>query len=432
MGIHDTEGGPTMATAANSESSASAFSGDLKAQTLASTWSDYLGRVKGGDMGVLPALGGLLTMVVIFTALRPETFLSPLNLANLTTQAGSVCVLALALIPILIIGEIDLSAAVAGSTLATIATVLIETHHWPWTLALLTMVGLGTIWGLLVGLAVTRLGIPSFIVTLAVFLALQGVLLKLVGEGVSLAITNEYILGVENSNLPVWLGWVMVVLVAGGAAIAQLLAWKKKNDRGVQRPPLALVGLRIAGLTAALVTLTAVMSIDRSANASVTLAGIPYVVPLVIILLLLWTFIFGHTAYGRHVYAVGGNAEAARRAGINVSRVRISVFALCTVMAGIAGLIDASRLSSVSPQSGTGTELLYAIGAAVIGGASLFGGRGKMRDGILGGLVIAMIPNGLGLLNQLSYVNYLVTGGVLLLAATVDAASRRRRGSVGR
>jgi D-xylose transport system permease protein len=174
-----------------------------------------------------------------------------------------------------------------------------------------------------------------------------------------------------------------------------------------------------------------ILNANRARVPTVVVAGVPYVVPIVAVLLVFWTFVLGRTAYGRHVYAVGGNAEAARRAGIDVIRIRISVFAICSAMAALSGIVAASRLNAVTPDAGAGNTLLYAVGAAVIGGTSLFGGRGRPRDAIIGGLVIATIDNGLGLMGFDAYVNYLVTGGVLLLAASVDAISRRRRSATG-
>ena len=189
--------------------------------------------------------------------------------------------------------------------------------------------------------------------------------------------------------------------------------------------------VKIGVLSVILLAATYLLNRNRARTAIVELAGIPYVVPLVAVLLVVWTFVFTRTTYGRHVYAVGGNREAARRAGINVDAIRISVFVICTSMAAVSGIVAASRLNSVTPGSGGGNTLLYAVGAAVIGGTSLFGGRGQIRDAIIGGLVIATIANGLGLLDQSAYVNFIVTGGVLLLAASVDAISRRRRAATG-
>jgi D-xylose transport system permease protein len=214
-------------------------------------------------------------------------------------------------------------------------------------------------------------------------------------------------------------------------AAVTLNSYRVKVAAQLARPPLALVLVKIAGLSAILLVATYLLNQNRARTVLIELAGIPYVVPLVGLLLLLWTFVFTKTTYGRHVYAVGGNREAARRAGINVNRIRISVFVICTCMAAISGIVAASRLNSVTPGSGGGNVLLYAVGAAVIGGTSLFGGHGQIRDAIIGGLVIATIANGLGLLDQSAYVNFIVTGGVLLLAASVDAVSRRRRAATG-
>ena len=188
---------------------------------------------------------------------------------------------------------------------------------------------------------------------------------------------------------------------------------------------------RVIGLAVILLVFTYILNANRARVPGITVAGIPYVVPIVGVLLVFWTFVLGRTSYGRHVYAVGGNAEAARRAGIDVPRIRITVFMICSSMAALSGIIAASRLNAVTPDAGAGNTLLYAVGAAVIGGTSLFGGKGKVRDAIIGGLVIATIDNGLGLLGLQAYVNYLVTAGVLLLAASVDAISRRRRSATG-
>ncbi|HZB18598.1 MAG TPA: ABC transporter permease, partial [Blastococcus sp.] len=211
-----------------------------------------------------------------------------------------------------------------------------------------------------------------------------------------------------------------------------LWRYRSLKARGLVHQPLGLVIIKIAVLAAIVLGVTALLSANRAPNPELfTIAGIPWVLPVVVALLLFWTFILTKTRFGRHLYAVGGNAEAARRAGINVRRIRIMAFVICSSMAAVSGLLLASYVGKVSPGSGGGNVLLYAVGAAVIGGTSLFGGRGRAIDGVIGGLVIATIPNGLGLLNQASYINFLVTGGVLLLAASVDAISRRRRSSAG-
>ena len=188
---------------------------------------------------------------------------------------------------------------------------------------------------------------------------------------------------------------------------------------------------RVSAVAAVVFGVTVVLSVNRSVNPSVEIRGIPYVLPLVLVLLVVATVVLTRTSYGRHIYAVGGNAEAARRAGISVDRIRVSVFVVCSSLAALSGIIAASYAGKVSASSGAGNTLLYAVGAAVIGGTSLFGGRGRAIDAVIGGVVVATIANGLGLLNQSSYINFLVTGGVLLLAASVDAISRRRRSSSG-
>ena len=287
--------------------------------------------------------------------------------------------------------------------------------------------------GLAIGSLVSFLGIPSFVVTLAFFLALQAVPLKLIGSGGSLRFNDAVLRGLSIKNVPVTAGWIAAVLIVrrlrrrsrcGATARCRPRAWSTSPSAwwssGSPSSPRSSSGL------------TALLSANRAPNPdSSTSAASRGWLPVVIALLLFWTFVLTRTRFGRHLYAVGGNAEAARRAGINVRRVRIMAFVICSSMAAISGLLAASYTGKVSPGSGGGNELLYAVGAAVIGGTSLFGGRGRAIDAVIGGLVIATIPNGLGLLNQASYINFLVTGGVLLLAASVDAISRRRRSSAG-
>jgi D-xylose transport system permease protein len=390
----------------------------------------YVGRIRAGDMGSLPAVLGLVVLFVVFS-LASDRFLIALNLANLITQAGAICVLAMGLVPVLLLGDIDLSAGVAGGLAAGIAALAIVDHGQSWTVAVLAAVLSGAVMGLVIGLFVAKLGIPSFVVTLAFFLGLQGILLKLIGEGGSVRVSDEVIRGITIDNLSVTGGWILAVAVSVGYAALTLNRHRVQVIRGLQHLPLSVVLIKIAGIVAVSLGVTAVLNVNRSRNPNFPIEGIPYVLPLVAALLVLWTFVFTRTRYGRHVYAVGGNREAARRAGINVDRIRVSVFVICTSMAAISGIIAASNAGKVSPSSGGGNVLLYAVGAAVIGGTSLFGGKGKVSDAVIGGVVIATIANGLGLLNQASWINYVVTGGVLLLAAGVDAVSRRRRSVSG-
>ncbi|MDZ4270657.1 MAG: hypothetical protein U1D00_34150 [Mycobacterium sp.] len=285
--------------------------------------------------------------------------------------------------------------------------------------------------GVLIGVLRAKLGIPSFVVTLAFFLGLQGVPLKLIGEGGSVRVDDPVIRGITINNLSLTAGWIIALAVVVGFGALEAYRYRSKKSLGLAHSPLGVVVARVAGVAAVTLGVTYVLSVNRSVNPNVEIRGIPYVLPMILVLLIVLTLVLNRTSYGRHIYAVGGNAEAARRAGIPVDRIRVSVFVVCSSLAALSGIIAASYAGKVSASSGAGNTLLYAVGAAVIGGTSLFGGRGRAVDAVIGGVVVATIANGLGLLNQSSYINFLVTGGVLLLAASVDAISRRRRSSTG-
>ncbi|WP_341923749.1 ABC transporter permease [Nocardioides psychrotolerans] len=422
-----TVGSDTPAKVADSD-----FASDShQSATIADSARDYLNRLRGGDMGSLPAILGLIFLFVVFSSLN-DRFLTTYNMANLVVQAGSICVLAMGLVFVLLLGEIDLSAGVAGGAAATITALILIDYDLSWWIATLAGIAVGAVIGVVIGALVSTLGIPSFVVTLAFFLALQAVPLKLIGSGGSLRFNDEVLRGLSIKNVPVTAGWIAAVAIVVLFAALSLWRYRSLSARGLVHPPLALVVLQIAGLGIIVLGLTALLSSNRAPNPDIfVISGIPWVLPVVVALLLFWTFVLTRTRFGRHLYAVGGNAEAARRAGINVTRIKVTAFVICSSMAAISGLLAASYTGKVSPGSGGGNELLYAVGAAVIGGTSLFGGRGRAMDAIVGGLVIATIPNGLGLLNQASYINFLVTGGVLLLAASVDAISRRRRSAAG-
>lgn len=408
------------------------FATDTEMHTWRSVLSGYGERVRGGDMGALPGVLGLAALFVIFTALRPETFPTTVNLANLTTQAASITVLAMGLVFVLLVGEIDLSAGVTGGVCAGVMVTVLHDIGASWPVAILAALVIGAVIGLFTGSLVARVGIPSFVVTLALFLAWQGITLRLIGQGGTVPVNNDVIFGIANNNLPVAAGWILATAAVVVFAAVTLLRWQRRVRAGVTRMPLSLEIVRIGLVAVILLGATYLLNLDRAASKALELRGIPYAVPLVAALLIIWTFVLTRTSYGRHIYAVGGNAEAARRAGINVARIKISVFVIGSTMAAMSGIILASRLNSVTPDAGAGNTLLYAVGAAVIGGTSLFGGRGRAINAVLGGLVISTINNGLGLLGQNAYVNFLVTGGVLLLAASVDAISRRRSQAMGR
>lgn len=407
------------------------FASDLtQADTFGESVRAYITRVRGGDMGALPSIAGLIVLFIVFNFLN-DRFLSNLNMANLITQSGSIIILAMGLVMVLLLGEIDLSAGFAGGVAACVMGVLMVEHSQNWVVAVLAALAVGAVIGLSIGLLVAKLGIPSFVVTLAYFLALQGVALWLIGEGGSVRIDHPVISGIANNNMSVAAGWISAIVIIAVLAVLRLLQHRRKVSLGLQHQPFGLVVAQIAVIAIVLLVVTYILNQNRSVNPTFPIKGIPYVLPMVIVLLIFWTFMLSRTSWGRHVYAVGGNPEAARRAGINVDRIRISVFIICSAMAALSGIVQASYVGKVSTSSGGSYTLLFAVGAAVIGGTSLFGGKGKASDAVIGGLVIATIANGLGLLAQKSYITFLVTGGVLLLAASVDAISRRRRSATG-
>ena len=398
---------------------------DVEVPTIKGAAKDYWSRVKAGDIGSLPAILGLVVLCLVFGSMS-SVFLTPGNFANLITQAAAVIVIAMGLIFVLLLGEIDLSAGYTAGVTGAVLVILITNQGQPWYVALIASIAVGALLGFLLGSLVARLGIPSFVVTLAAFLAFQGILLLLAGEGGTIRVEDPTILAVENSNMSPTVSWIFFLIVAVAYVLSGLTAMNSRRKAGLKTELKKLWIIKTAGLL--LITGLAVfaLNLERSNNPDlVSLKGIPYVVPVILLLLVIGTFVLGRTAFGRHIYAVGGNAEAARRAGIDVKRIRIAAFMICSSLAAIAGMIFASRQNSVSPTTGGSSTLLYAVGAAVIGGTSLFGGKGKMRDAILGGLVVAVIDNGMGLLGYAAGIKFIVTGLVLLVSAGVDAISRR-------
>ena len=394
---------------------------------------DYIARVRGGDIGSLPAVLGLIALVILFGVLEGGTFLSIFNFANLINQSAAIIVLAMGLVFVLLLGEIDLSAGFAAGTAAAVLAVVLTNMGMAWPIALLAALLTGVVIGLTIGLLVARLGIPSFVVTLAMFLALQGAMLLIIGEGGTIPIRDDAILVIMNGNMPVILGWVLAVVIIGGFAFINLMAISRRRKAGLPAESMSVWAVKVIALAVLVVVATYLLNQERQlATANVVIQGVPWVVVVILALLVILTFILQRTGFGRHVYAVGGNREAARRAGINVKGLMITCFIFCSTLAAVAGVLLASRDNSVSPTTGGAQTLLFAVGAAVIGGTSLFGGRGKVRDAVIGGLVIAVIANGLPLITQQSGIQFVVTGLVLLVAASVDAISRRRASTTGR
>jgi len=405
---------------------------DPQGANLGTYARNYAARVRGGEMGSLPAILGLIVLVVVFSVLRPR-FLTALNFANLFQQGSAVVVIAMGLVFVLLLGEIDLSAGFASGVCAAVLAITLTNHHWPWYGAVLAAMVTGVVIGTVLGLLVAKVGIPSFVVTLAAFLAFQGVNLLLLKDGTIVSVQDKTILLVDFSGKlpPIW-GWILLVLTVGVFGLVQVMRRTRRLSNGLAADPMSVVIVRVGTMLLVLGAMVYVLNLNRAINPLLfTQEGVPVIIPIIGVLLIIWTFVLSRTAYGRHLYAVGGNQEAARRAGINVDTIRISAFVICSSMAAIGGIIAASRANSVDPNTGGSNVLLDAVGAAVIGGTSLFGGKGRVLDAILGGAIIAVIQNGMGLLGYKSGIQFVVTGIVLLLAASVDALSRRRASTAG-
>lgn len=396
----------------------------------------YLLRIRSGDMGVLPALGGFLVLSILFAALSPY-FLTNRNLANLLTQAAPPIMLAVALVFVILLGEIDLSAGTTSGVAMGLFVVLSDPGgiNLNWVLALVVALASGLVIGLFIGFFVARVGIPSFVVTLGLFLGFQGLQLLIIGAGGLYRVTQPEIQAIQNSNLYPWQGWVMLAVMLVISAATAFLDRRRRAQAGVPNRTITLVWIKLVLILVLGGLFVLLMNQNRGQvnilNGKVVsgqiIEGVPIVVPFVLVILWIGTFLLDRTRYGRYLYAIGGNAEAARRAGIKVVGIKWAAFAICSTLAVVSGLFSASKVGSVDAAFGHDT-VLSGVAAAVVGGVSLFGGRGRLVHAAVGALVIAVITNGLGLLNLGGGINLLVTGGVLILAATVDAVSRVRGG----
>jgi len=391
---------------------------------LGSYAREYVDNVKGGELGSLPILIGMAIICVVFQS-QNDQFLTSGNFVNLILQSAAFMTIGMGIVWVLLLGEIDLSIGYVSGVAGVITAILLtpDGNQSPTFVAILIAILSGTAIGTLHGILFTKIGIPSFVVTLAGLLAWNGVVLLLIGSRGTVTLQDDFTIGLANDFLSPGLAWLGVVAAAAIYAGTQLNEVRVRRKAELDHEPFTLIGIRVAGLAIALGLVVAVANDDR---------GIPWVFVLVGALLLFWTYVLKRTKFGRYVFAVGGNVEAARRAGINVDRIRIAVFAIASTMAAIGGIILASRLRSVDTNAGGGSILLYSIAAPVIGGTSLFGGRGTIKSAILGAIVIASIDNGLGLLGLGSGEKFVITGGVLLLAVTVDSFSRRKQTATGR
>jgi D-xylose transport system permease protein len=403
----------------------------IVAQSLGQYLRAWTARLRGGDAGVLPVAIALVAVLVVFTIVsKNHVFLSAGNLVNLFDQSAVFIVLAIGEGFVLLLGEIDLSIGYVAAIGGIVAAQLVQPNtNWPWWAAIIAaLVVCGAIGGLQ-GLIITRLRMPAFIVTLAGYLMWFGVMIYMLGAAGGVGITSTLwagqvgLYGIVYSYidpLVAWIGLIAIVAVLG------TMMWRRDAGRrrnGLVAPPMGLTIAKIAMVAVAGIALVAICNVNRGSY--LPIVGVPWVIPLVLVVVGVWTILLERMQFGRHIYAVGGNAEAARRAGINVPRVRTICFVIGAMTAGVAGVIYCSTLGGMTTNINGGQLVLYAVAAAVIGGTSLSGGRGRAIHGLLGGLVIGAIYNGLYLLGLEIQWQLIITGLVLLAAVSVDSLSRK-------
>ncbi|HEX3898076.1 MAG TPA: ABC transporter permease [Mycobacteriales bacterium] len=409
-------------------------SNELVADSLGEYAAAQWKRIKAGESGALPVIVGLVIIVIAFQT-QNSKFLSATNLSNLIQQCGVFVLLGMAESFALLLGEIDLS---TGYVMAIGATVTAELnappHNVNWFLAALAGLAVCAVFGTIMGLLISRLALPSFVVTLAGLLGGEGILLYLIQKdkyapGGSISVTSNVLNDIDQGSMSNSTGWiVMIVAVAVFGAFA-LFQHRRRSSSGLVTAPLSLTALKVAAVAIAGVALVLISNHNRG-SLLVHLSGVLWIVPFLAVILIVYTVLLGRTRFGRYMYAIGGNPEAAKRAGIRVKNVRMLAFTLSSLTAGLAGLVYLSQLGSIGSDVDGGNYVLYAVAAAVIGGTSLFGGRGKMVNALLGGLVITTIYNGMGLIQIGAAGQDMVIAVVLLAAVTVDALSHR--GRIGR
>jgi len=416
---------------------------EIVAQTLGQWFQAWMARIRAGDSGVLPVILGLVIITFVFEGISPhQVFLSATNLVNLFQQSAVFMVLAMGVIFALLLGQIDLSIGFVGATGAAIAVQLVQpaTTKWPWWAAIAAALLVCALIGAIQGTLIARLRLSSLIVTLAGGLIFNGVMLivlglgpfsgypSLAGSNANLQVLYNLMWGTINPTVS-WVGMVVLVAAAG------LIMWSADNRRrrsGLVAPPVSLTLLKIGLIAVCAVVVVAICNVNRAAIG--TLEGVPWVIPIVLAVFTVWMVLLQKTRFGRYVYAIGGNPEAARRAGVRLANIITLCFTISAFTAGIGALLYASNLGGMSNNFPGNSLVLQAIASAVIGGTSLFGGRGKVLHGILGGLVIGGIYNGMYLLSIPVQWQFIVVGVVLILAVSIDALSRRSAtsGSVAR
>ena len=383
-------------------------------------------NLRSGELGAGPIIVALL-IITLFFYFKDATYVGSTNFNNVIVQMAGTTIIAFGVVFVLLLGEIDLSIGSVSGLAAVVAAELQlpdSGHQIPGLLAIFAAIAAGAAIGAFQGSFVAFLGVPSFVVTLAGLLAWQGVLFKSLPQSV-IIIQDSTINNVASYYFSHLAGWIIAAAASALYALMVLGGVVGRLRAGIRVPNLPLILAKIVGVTAIAFFVAYKSNADPG-------RGVPFAGLLILLLLLLWTFVATRTTFGRHVYAVGGNAEAARRAGINVARIRVLVFAISGAMAALGGIVFASRVQSVNLASGSGTVLLDAISAAVIGGTSLFGGRGKVVSAVLGGLVIALIANGIDLVGYSAATKQITTGVILLAAVTLDTVARRRQEASGR
>ncbi len=402
-----------------------------KANPIGRVFGGVATRVSQGDIGSLPVVLGLILIAIIFQIANPN-FLTPLNLTNLLVQIAAIGTIAVGVVLVLLIGEIDLSIGEVSGLCAAVMAVINVKMGIPSPIAILGGILAGVVIGLFQGYWIAKLRVPSFVVTLAGFLGWQGALLYVLGSTGTINLTDPLIVSISNARLPIWLGWVIGVAVVAVVILSSIMEQRHRIASGIKMQSIRVVLLKVIGIAIAVFAAVGLMSVDRNPSHTIPIEGVPMAVVFFLAFIVIFDFVTKRTKFGRYIFAVGGNAEAARRAGINVTRIRLSVFVLSSTLAAFGGILAASRLYAVNQSSGSGDVLLNSIAAAVIGGTSLFGGRGSTWSALLGVLVIGSITNGMDLLAFSSSVRFMVTGAVLLAAVTIDAVTRSRREQSGK
>lgn len=385
-------------------------------------WASWFRRARQGELGMLPVIAAL-AFIWLFFYLQFPIFLGPRNLSFLLLQITVLGVIAVGTVLVLLLGEIDLSAAAAAGVCAAIVGVLLTRYNWTIVPALAVGLIAAVAIGLFQSFFVAVVRVPSFVVTLAGLLGLQGIMLVILGQQGTVNINDPLLLSVASAYLPPVGGWILLLVVALGYLV---IVFRRRQRRVAAELPVTRIFWQV--VKSFVVFALAALAVWRLNQ----YMGVPLAALLFLIIIAAWSLILRHTTFGRHVFSVGGNAEAAHRAGINVVRVRMTVMVLATLMFAVGGIIGAGRFASVSYNAFAGGSLLLeAIGAAVIGGTSLFGGRGRIVSALIGALVIGSLSNGLDLYSASSATKYIVTGAILLAAVTIDALSRKRRTASG-